>query len=227
MTRKPLFWILLVLGVSVGGCCLLSVAILGLGALSDDSSPSATTGATANRSDPGAGGEWKVAVEIARGGSLTQSLPGDRWVAQYGSNVELVVGRSGVTQWVQTNTSGSIYDLAFDDDGTYVWNWAAAVTMYGQRYASHGVEKGSWSLSGTQLALQPESQSAVYTNNSGTQEKADQDLNARRYQLLSLTMETLDDPKERFPGVLMSGPKAAWDTSSSDQLTLTLQRVAN
>ena len=219
---KPLYWILLAVGVGVGGCCLFSVALLGLGAVADDS-PSATA-STAAASE---GGSWKVAVEIGRGASITQSLPGDRWVAQYGSNVDLVVGRSGTTQWVQTNTSGSLYELVFDDDGTYVWNWVSAVTMYGQRSSSRCTERGTWSLSGTQLTLQPDSQAAAYSNSSGTQDKEDQDLRERRYEVLDLTMETLDDPKERFPGMAMRGPKAAWDTGTGDDVTLTLQRVAN
>lgn len=222
MTRKPLFWILLVLGVSVGGCCLFSVAIVGLGAAAADEP--ATTPSAAS---PSGGGTWKVAVEIARGASLSQSLPGDRWVAQYGSNVDLVVARAGATQWVQTNTSGSLYELVFDDDGTYVWNWVSALTMYGQRYSSHCTERGTWSLSGTQLTLQPESQAAAYTNGGATQEKTDQDLGARRYEVLDLTLETLSDPKERFPAVMMSGPKAAWDTGSGGEVNLTLQRLEN
>ena len=218
MTRKPIFWILLVLGVSVAGCCLFTVAILGLGAVAESEGPSTPASS---------GAKWKIAVEVARGGSLTQALPGGRWVAQYGSNVDTVVARAGTTQWVQTNTSGSIYELVFDEDGTYAWNWAAGLTMYGQRSSSSATEKGSWSVSGTQLTLQPESQSAQYTNSSGTQDKTNQDLSERSYQVLDLTMETLDAPQERFPAVIMSGPKPAWNTDSGDQVKLTLQRLAN
>lgn len=222
MTRKPIFWILLVLGVSVGGCCLFSVAILGLGAMADDSRAAAT--ATAPTSTAG---KWRGALEVGRGASFTQSLPGDRWVAQYGSNVDNVVARAGNTQWVQTNTSGSLYEFVFDDDGTYVLNWVSGLTMNGMHYNSHCTERGSWSLSGTQLTLQPDSQAAAYSNDNSTQDKTDQDLPARRYEVLDLTMETMEVPKERFPGVLMSGPKAAWDTGSGGDVKLTLQRLAD
>jgi hypothetical protein len=226
--RGPLFWILVATGVSVAGCCFLSVAVLGLGALAGDT-PTGSGGAAATSGSGPGGGTWQTAVEVARGTTLSQSLPGGRWVAQYGSNVDTVVARAGATAWVQTNSSGSLYELTFDEDRAYTWRWVSAVTMYGDRYASNSTEKGTWTLSGTQLTLQPESQTAEYSNKSGTQEKTDQDLGARRYEVLDLTMETLENagvPRQRFPAVVVTGPKAAWDTASGSGVALTMQRLA-
>lgn len=155
-----------------------------------------------------------------------ESLPGGRWVAHYGSNVNHVVGRVGNYEWVQTNSSGSMYELVFDDDGSYVWSWASSLTMNGQKYQSHCTEKGRWELSGTQLVLTPDSQAAEYANGSGAQQKEDENLAERRYTLLDLTLETLDAPKKQFPGLMMHGPKPVWDTGSSDPLALTLQRLS-
>jgi len=219
--RSPVFWILVVLGVGASGCCLFSLAILGLGAMADDSPAAAVSGSTAG------GGQWLIAVEVARGASLSQPLPGGRWVAQYGSNVDHVVARAGSTAWVQTNTSGSIYELTFDDDGTYTWAWSSGLTMNGARFEANCTERGTWSVAGPQLTLQPSSQSAEYSNSSGTQTKTDQDLRARSYEVLDLTLETLDAPKQRFAGMKMSGPKPAWSTDSGNSLAMTMQRLSN
>ena len=126
-------------GIGVAGCCFMSAAVMALGAFADD---------TESTPNAGGGGEWLVAGEIARGTTLTQSLSGGRWVAQYGSIVNSVVGRAGNTEWVQTNSSGSLYEFIFDDDGTYVLNWVSSVTLQGMKSSSHSTEKGSWSLSG-------------------------------------------------------------------------------
>lgn len=88
---------------------------------------------------------------------------------------------------------------------------------------SHCTERGTWSLDGAQLTLQPTSQAAEYSNQSGSQQKEDQDLGARRYELVDVTLESLERaglPKQRLPGGVMSGPLAAWDTGSGDRLAL-------
>lgn len=216
--RGPLFWILVVGGVGVASCCLMTSGVMALGAFADDAPSSSTSGPEGN--------EWLVAGEIARGAAMTQPLSGGRWVAQYGSIVNNVVGRAGNFEWVQTNSSGSLYELNFDDDGSYVWNWVSAITMYGQKSQSHCTEKGQWELNGTQLVLTPESQAAEYSNSSGSQQKEDENLAERRYTVLDLTLETLVDPKQQLPALMMIGPKAVWDTNSSDQLSLTLQRLS-
>jgi hypothetical protein len=100
--------------------------------------------------------------------------------------------------------------------------------MFGVKNSSFCTEKGSWELEGTRLTLTPETQRAEYSNSSGTQEKDDEDLRPRAYELVDLTLETL--PSEgvaprRFGGLSMQGPKAAWDTTASDGLSLTLQRL--
>lgn len=209
----------MVTGGLVASCCLFSMAVVALGALTPDAPASASVGPAP------AAAEWLVAGEVARGEAMNQGLPGGRWVAQYGSIVNNVVARAGNTQWVQTNSSGSLYELSFDDDGSYVFNWVSAITMYGQKSESHCTEKGTWTLAGTELTLQPESQVAVYSNQTGSQEKTDSDLRERRFGVLDLTLETLSDPKRQLPGLLMWGPKADWDTNPSDQLKLTLQRL--
>lgn len=227
--RSPLFWILIALGCGAAACCLLSVGVMALGAMvSDDdeliASAPPSTGA------PGGGGEYLVAVEISRGGSMTQPLPGGRWIAQYGSTVDNVVARSGTTAWVQTNASGSLYELVFDDDGRYALNWVSSITLYGQRSQSRCTEKGTWSLSGTQLTLTPESQVATYSNSNSSQEKEDEDLRERTYEVRDLTLETLEtagEVKRQLPGLSMIGPEPAWDTGSGDRHAFTLQRLTD
>ena len=221
--RGPLFWILVIGGLVTVGCCMTTGLIATLGVLaSEPDSAAANTGGTQNNA---AGSEFLIAGEIARGTSLTISLPGGRWMDQFGSAVNNVVGRTGNYQWVQTNTSGSLYELIFDDDGGYVWNWASKLTMNGTKSESHCAEKGEWELSGTQLTLKPASQKCVYSSNGLGQEEEDKELSERSYQVVDLTLETLNDPKQQVPGVMMIGPRAKWDTGVSDVLTLKLQRL--
>ncbi len=222
--RGPLFWILVIGGVVTVGCCMTTALIATLGVLaSEPDSAASNTGGTRSNS---AGSEFLIAVEIARGSSLTTSLPGARWMDQFGSAVNHVVGRVGDFQWVQTNTSGSLYELIFDDDGGYIWNWASNMTMNGLKSESHCAEKGEWELSGTQLTLKPSSQKCVYSSGGVGQEEEDKDLNQRSYQAVDLTLETLNDPKQQVPAVLMIGPRARWDTGYGEVVTLKLQRLA-
>lgn len=220
--RSPFFWIAIVAGVTFAGCCFFSAGLLALGALADEPAGAVSTTTTPTPS----GGKWLVATEVARSGALNQSLTGGRWIAQYGSSVDTVVARSGTTAWVQSNTSGSLYELVFDDDGNYAVNWVSSITMYGATSRSHCTEKGTWSLSGTQLTLQPESQEAVYSNASGSQEKSDMDIRERVYQVVDLTLETLDAPKQQVAGLSMIGPEPSWDTASGDRWAFTLQRLS-
>lgn len=224
--RSPLFWILIVLGSGVAACCLLSAGVMALGALAGDADEASTSAAPSTGST-GGGGEYLIAVEVARGSSMTQSLPGGRWIAQYGSTVDNVVARSGTTAWVQTNASGSLYEFVFDDDGSYALNWVSSITMYGQRSRSNCTEKGTWELSGTALTLTPESQVAVYSNATTSQEKEDEDLHPRQYEVLDLTLETVGETKQQLPGLSMIGPEPAWDTGSSDHHSFTLQRLTD
>lgn len=223
--RGPLFWILVVGGVALTSCCLMTGLVMTLGVLASEPEPAAAnTGGAPSTASAADGDQFLIAGEIARGTSLTIPLEGGRWMDQFGSQVQNVVGRTGAYQWVQTNTSGSLYELLFDDDGSYVWNWVSKLSMNGMRYESHCAEKGAWELSGTQLTLKPESQKCVYSNNSDSQEKEDDDLSERSYQVFDLTLETLDEPKQQLPGVFMSGPRPKWDTGSG-QLTMKLQRL--
>ena len=48
--------------------------------------------------------------------------------------------------------------------------------------------------------------------------------------MLDVTLEGLEsagEARQQFPGIVMSGPEAAWDTGSGNQWNLTLQRLAN
>jgi hypothetical protein len=216
--RGPLFWILVAGGVAFG-CCLfsgLALAVLGSG----DDTPSAPASAS--------GGAWIPAGEVARGATLTQQLPGGRWVYQSGGSVDTVVARSGATQWVQSNTSGSLYSFTFDDDGTYSFEWASAVTLYGATSRSSCLERGDWSLEGTQLTLVPRSQQATYVSSAGlSQTKEDEDLTARTYQVVDITLEGIaaaGAPAGRFPGIELAGPGAKFDVSR-ERYELDLQRL--
>lgn len=216
--RGPLFWILLAGGVAVG-CCVfsgLALAVLGSG----DDAPGASSSAS--------GGAWIPAGEVARGTTLTQQLAGGRWVYQSGGSVDTVVARSGATQWVQSNTSGSLYAFTFEDDGTYTFEWASAVTLYGATSRSSCIERGDWSLEGTQLSLSPRSQQATYVSNTGlSQTKEDEDLTARAYEVVDITLEGIaaaGAPAGRFPGIELRGRGAKFDISR-EQYELDLQRL--
>lgn len=217
--RGPLFWILIIGGVVMTGCCLMTGLFTTLGVLASEPEPPASTGNTGTASS-----KFLIANEISRGNSLTIPLSGGRWMAQFGSIVENVVGRAGDYRWVQTNTSGSLYELTFGDD-SYEWHTAAQVTMYGNQSQSHCVEKGSWELSGTQLTFKPEVQKCVYSSGGQDQEKEDEELGARTYEVFDLTLETVNEPKQQLPGVFMSGPRPKWDTGYGEVLQLKLQQL--
>lgn len=216
--RGPLFWVLALGGGGLATCCLLSVVVVGLGATDGD-----TPG-------PAAAGErpWVPAGEVARGASLTQQLAGGRWVYQSGGSVDTVVARAGATQWVQSNSSGTLYAFSFDSDGTYGFEWASAVTLYGGTSRSSCLEKGDWSLAGNALTLQPRSQSALYVSTAGLkQEKEDEDLTARVYQVVDIELEGIvaaGAPPGRFPGIELKGPGAKFDISR-EVYELDLQRL--
>lgn len=221
--RGPLFWVLVLGGGGAAACCLLSVlgaVVLGVfgGAMDVESPVSSATG----------GGTWIPAGEVARGTTVTQPLAGGRWVYQSGGSVDTVVARSGATEWVQTNTSGSLYSFAFDSDGTYTFEWASAVTLYGGTSRSSCVEQGDWALHGNQLTLEPSSQRARYVSNAGlSQDKEDVDLSARTYEVVDIELEGIvpaGAPPGRFPGIELKGRGAKFDVSR-ETYELDLQRL--
>ncbi|MDP1823363.1 MAG: hypothetical protein Q8L48_08980 [Archangium sp.] len=220
--RGPLFWGLVIGGVGLAACCLftmLAVVVMGaFGAASDLDPPTAT----------GGGGPWIPAGEVARSATLTQQLPGGRWVYQSGGSVDTVVARAGATAWVQTNTSGSLYAFTFEGDGSYTFEWASAVTLYGGTSRSSCVEKGDWSLDGNQLTLEPRSQRATYVASAGLkQDKEDVDLSARTYEVVDIELEGIvpaGAPPGRFPGIELKGRGAPFDVSR-ESYELDLQRL--
>ena len=218
--RGPLFWAVLLGGGAAAACCLFSfaaVALLGLGAAEGAADPVSA-----------AGRPWVPAGEVARGTGLSQPLAGGRWVYQSGGSVESVVARAGPTAWVQTNSSGSLYAFTFEDDGTYTFEWASAVTLFGGTSRSSCVETGDWSLSGSQLTLEPRSQRATYVSNAGlSQDKEDVDLSPRSYEVVDIELEGIaaaGAPAGRFPGIELEGPGAKFDVSR-ERYELDLQRL--
>lgn len=221
--RGPLFWVLVLGGGGLVACCLFTM--LGVAAMSvvgegmDLDQPSASAGG---------GGTWIPAGEVARSTTLTQQLAGGRWVYQSGGSVDTVVARSGATAWVQSNSSGSLYAFAFDGDGTYTFEWASAVTLYGGTSRSSCVEKGDWSLDGPRLTLEPQSQRARYVSNAGlSQDKEDEDLSARTYEVVDIELDGIvpaGAPPGRFPGIELKGPGAKFDISRQ-YYELDLQRL--
>ena len=215
------FWVLVVGGGSVAACCLLSALVLAVGAVFADDVPG--DGPTA-----GTGKPWVPAGEVGRSATLTQPLVGGRWLYQSGGSVDTVVARSGATEWVQTNSSGSLYAFTFDADGTYSFEWASAVTLYGGTSRSSCVEKGEWTLTGTELRLEPSSQRARYVTNVGlAQDKEDEDLSPRTYQVVDIELEGIvpaGAPPGRFPGIELSGRGAKFDVSR-ELYELDLQRL--
>ena len=219
--RSPVFWIILVLAGSCAFCTVSLMAVTALGALTSDSTATSPTAST------GAGGDWIPAGEIARGAGFTQQLAGGHWVIQQGGRVEIVKVQFANSALVDTNTNGIIHDLRFDDDGTYEWNWAQATHVQTMSSRSSATEKGSWSVDGSALTLTPYSQHAVYSNPSQSQEKDDLELSPRTYQLIDITLETVEHTgaaMKRFPGVELSGSPGPWDLTH-DRITLDLQRL--
>ncbi len=221
--RGPLFWGLVLAGGGSAACCLftvLGVAVLGL--FGDAASPGEAGAPAAS------GRAWIPAGEVSRGAAFTQSLPGGRWVYQSGGSVDTVVARSGATEWVQRNSSGTLYAFTFDRDGSYQFEWASAVTLYGATSRSSCLEEGAWSLSGTQLTLEPRSQHATYVSGAGlAQDKEDIDLSARTYELVDIELEGIaaaGAPPGRFPGLELRGRGAKFDVSR-DVYELDLQRL--
>jgi hypothetical protein len=215
-----MFWALVLGGGGAVICCLGSVLVLGVMGVvaADGSSPAALSG----------GGSWVPAGEVARGTTVTQPLAGGRWVYQSGGAVDTTVARVGSTEWVQTNSSGSLYAFTFDSDGSYTFEWASAVTLYGGTSRSSCVETGTWTQSGTQLTLEPNSQHATYVTSTGLkQDKEDEDLSPRTYQVVDIELEGITAAGAapgRFPGIELSGRGAKFDISR-ERYELDLQRL--
>lgn len=222
--RSRLFWVLVAAGVAVSSCCLLTGAVMMLGAFAGEAEPATAAGSQGTSVGAATAESTYFAINdtISRGTTMSRPLPGGTWVAQNGAIVDYVVGRSGNFAWVNTSSSGSINELTFDDDGTYVWDWASSVALNGNRSQGHAIERGSWVLSGTQLTLTPESQKALYSLMGLKEEKTDEDLGVRQYAAVDLTLQTPD--KRQLQAVWLRGPRAKWDTGSGE-LSLELQRL--
>lgn len=218
-SRGPVFWAV-VAGVVVLGCCVFSAVGMAVASLFVASEPE-VAGA------PSSGRTWLPAGEVGRSEGLTAPLAG-RWVYLSGGSVDSVVARTGITEWVQTNSSGTRYEFVFSD-GEYEHSWGSAVTLFGGTSRSSCVEQGSWSLDGTTLRLEPSSQKCTYVATTGmSQTKEDVDLSARAYRVVDIEFETITSTGaalQRFPGIELSGPKAKWDVTSGDGLSLDLQRL--
>lgn len=219
-----MFWVLVLGGGALAACCLVSVLGLAVASVADDGAGPGASGSGGSRPARA----WIPAGEVARSAGLTQELTGGRWVYQSGGAVDTVVARAGATEWVQTNTSGTLYAFTFESDGTYTFEWASAVTLYGGTSRSSCVETGDWSQSGTQLTLEPKSQRATYVSTVGlSQDKVDEDLSPRTYQVVDLELEGITAagaPPGRFPGIELSGPGAKFDISR-ERYELDLQRL--
>lgn len=200
-----------------GVCSLGTIGALALASLAGDEA-GALGASTA--------GSWVPAGEKARWSALSQPLPGGRWVYMNGSGMETVLARSGDSALVRTDSSGAIYELSFDGDGTYLFRWRHASNFMSHNTSSSD-ERGDWELSGTTLTLKPTSQRALYTNNGLKQEKEDVNLDPRAYQVVDIELETITTAGveyRTFRGVELSGPVPPWDLASGT-LSLDLQRL--
>ena len=175
---------------------------------------------------PAAAAEWIPAGEIARGNGLTQPLVGGSWLYQTGSGLETIIARTGNSALVESSSVGTLNELTFENDGSYKWAWVYSSNFQG-RYRSSATERGSWSLEGNVLTLTPDSQKALYTANGQEQEKEDMDLAERSYQLVDITLETVEHtgaPMKQFPGIELTGPHGPWDLDKGP-FSLDLQRL--
>ncbi|MFZ5439792.1 MAG: hypothetical protein ACOZQL_07270 [Myxococcota bacterium] len=212
-----MFWVAIVVGALTATCCLGSLAVLVLGGLVSNEIEVPRGGR--------AGGQWRAAGEVARSSTLTQPLTG-RWVALYGMSLDTVISRSGDWATIRTDASGTAYELEFEDDGEYTFQYGSQVTLNGFTSRSMVIEKGEYELDGSTLTLTPASQRCSYESNGLKQDQPDKDLAVRRYQVVDIELETITqagEPPMRFRGVELSGPAAKWDVSR-EQYELDLQR---
>ncbi len=218
--RTPLFWILIALSGVTALCCVGTMGVVALGAITADEMAAPSPPSSAG------GGEWIPSLRFARGTGMTQELVGGRWLSQSGSGLETVVARFTQSALVAVSSTGELNELRFDDDGTYSWNWVNSSNFQGT-HRSAATERGTWVLEGSTLTLTADSQKALYTANTQSQEKEDLDLAPRSYQLIDLTLETAPNtgaPLKQFPGIEFTGPCAPWDLQKGTR-SLDLQRL--
>jgi hypothetical protein len=204
-------------------CSVFSAGLMGLGLLAAPAVPAATSPPATAVSG---GGQWIPAGEISRSQSLTQPLAGGRWLYQYGSGFDTELSRSGNTALVQGNASGGLWEFTFDENGSYRLVWSYSLSLGGQRSRSSAEEQGTWALDQTTLTLSPQSQRAHYENSNGTQDKQDEDLSERSYQVVDIQLESVESagvPLKRWPGIELSGPGPKWGLDAT--ISVDLQRL--
>jgi hypothetical protein len=222
VTKKT---ILILVGVSVGGCCLFGSGLLVLGALAADDSPESATQAAAapaikEGGDASLGGYiiWGGATATADG--FAESLAGNWMLMDGASSIDSIESITQDVVRVRSNRSGELWLFSFDADGSYAFRY---VITYNRR-ALLNVEKGEWSSDGARLTLTPLSceQKGVSDTNDCFEPAV------RTYAMKTMQLEELT-PNDRkgviFGGLELAGPTPKFASGANQISTLTLQRV--
>ncbi|MBS1150819.1 MAG: hypothetical protein H6Q89_2517, partial [Myxococcaceae bacterium] len=155
--------LLILAGISVGGCCLLGSGVLMVGALAaadDPEPPSAEapssqipTAAATVGGDDSLGGYiiWGRVTPLAEG--FAGSLAGNWMLMDGATSIESTERISEDVVKVRNNRSGELWHFSFAEDGSYAFRYV--LTQNRRAYIT--VEKGEWSSDGAQLTLTPSS----------------------------------------------------------------------
>lgn len=218
--------ILIIVGVSVGGCCLFGSGILLLGAMADDTPTPSRTSATTATAPAKEGGDTSLGGYIIFGtatptaNGFAESLVGHWMLMDGASSIESIETISDDVVRVRNNRSGELWHFIFEEDGSYAFRY---VVTYNRR-ALINVEKGQWSSDGAHLTLSPSSCVArTVSEKSDCLEEA-----PRTYALTTLQLEELTSNDRKgvtFPGVKIEGPTPKFASGANQLSALSLQRV--
>ncbi len=224
MSKKTL---LILLGVSVGGCCLFgtgSILVLGLlapepGDMNPVAAPATTATATV------AGGNAKLGGYLIYGRStpmnegFADSLVGN-WMLMDGAAVDSIESIHNDYVEVKRSRTGELWHFTFEDGGSYSFRYLIS-GKFGQAL---WVEKGEYTSDGNQLTLSP---SECLSKANGSKEEC-LESTPRTYQLTTVRMDELT-PDERvganWVGLRLTGPFPSWSQGPNPYSYRELQRV--
>jgi hypothetical protein len=207
--------VLILLAVSVGGCCLFGTLLLALGAMASDpeSTPRSTETASARSAPAGTdtqlGGYVIFGVSTPTAEGFTESLVGN-WMLMDGASVHSIEAIHSDSVEVKTKRSAELWHFAFAGDGSYVFRYFISVNYQKVIWT----EKGEWTSDGSTLTLNP----TACTSKSSNEREDCLEPGARIYALSSLQLEelTASDNKRGtlFTGVRLTGPWPSFSKGS-------------
>lgn len=213
--------ILIILGVSFGGCCLLGMGSLVLAALVAEPEADARANVAAAPSeasaavgtgDPKLGGYMPYGSSKVAADGFAESLVGN-WLYLDGAAVDSIESIHSDHVMVKRNSVGWLYHYSFDGDGSYAFRYV----ITGKSGMAIWTERGTWASDGSQLTLNPES---CTSKASGNTEDCFEG-GARSYALTTMRMEefTLNGTGgASWPGVRFTGPFPSWAQGANPEL---------